>query len=415
MHTAQMPTGQSVPPLSSASSWELGDLLGATGSSVCWGRLFAFFIAQVIADLVSMAALPFIQPGSGTWPLAFWVSNFTNAMLGNVMLTAVALAAFRWIRNSLMAATVAAVAFTLVMSPLRLVPALITNYIVEGWRELVFYESNRLIWAALFLLGMAVAVRWMKPVWLALLVGAAAGSVLTTATLQAVNVAVGGLSEPSLGRTLGEAAYGLISALVFAAAFWGALQLPWARLREGPQIVSAHSFANYHRISKRFFVGSFAVAFGIALPLLISSTNFLGASGEGSLLLLLFYSIPLLYGAVVMMVLFYKMWVAIQDGHARATPGKAIGFLFIPILNIYWAFQFIWGWAKDYNSLVARHGLNAPRLPEKLFLTYVILAFTAWIPVLGTMIVSVNYFVGMAMVEHICNGINAIPPQLKRA
>lgn len=415
MHTAQKPTGQTVPPVVSAPSWELGDLLGATGSSVCWGRLFAFFVAQVVADLVSMVALPFVQPDSRAMPFAFWVSNFTSAMLGNVMLTAVVLAAFRWIRNSILAATVAALAFTLVMSPLRLVPALITNYIVEGWRELVFYESNRLIWAALFLLGMAVAVRWMKPVWLALLVGAAAGSVLTTAALDAVSVAVGGLSEPSLGKTLGQAAYGLVSALVFAAAFWGALQLPWARLREGPHVSAAYSFANYHRISKKFFVGSFAVAFGIALPFMLSGSMLVGPRREGTLLLLLLYSIPLLYGAVVMLVLFYKMWVAIQDGHARATPGKAIGFLFIPILNIYWAFQFLWGWAKDYNSLVERHGLNAPRLPEKLFLAYVILAFTAWIPVLGPVIVSVNYFVGMAMVEHICDGINAIPPQLKPA
>lgn len=307
MHTAQMPPGQSVPPLASAS-WELGDLLGATGSSVCWGRLFAFFIAQVVADLVSMAALPFVQPDSSGLPLEFWVSHFTNAMLGNVMLTAVVLAAFRWIRNPLVAATVAALAFTLVMSPMRLIPALITGYIVEGWRKLAFFELNRLVWAALFLLGMAVAVRWVKPMWLALLVGVAAGSVLTTAALEAVNVAVGGVREPSLGRTLGQAVYGLISALVFAAAFWGALQLPWARLREGPQVAAAYSFANYHRISKRFFLGSFAVAFGIALPLLISSSMPGGSRREGSLLLLLLYSIPLLYGAVVMMVLFYKMW-----------------------------------------------------------------------------------------------------------
>jgi hypothetical protein len=335
------------------------------------------------------------------------VFKLGEAMLGGVILTAAALGAFRRIRNALLAAPVAALGFTLVMLPPRLVPSLITRYIcsVEGLRNFASIELSRLIWATLFLLGLAVAVRWMKPVWLALLAGSAAGTVLALAARTAI---MG--SELSL-RWLVGAAYSLAGGLVFAGAFWGGLQLPWARLREGPEAAAP----NYQRISKGFFFGSVAVAFGIALPLAIDGYVLATRHHEGALQLLALSLLPTLYLAVVMLVLFYKMWAAIQDGHARATPGKAIGFLFIPVLNIYWAFQLVWGWAKDYNRLVERHGLNAPRVPEGLFLAYVILAFASCIPVLGLVLVSVSYFIALAMVEKICDGINAIPPQLKPA
>ena len=40
--------------------------------------------------------------------------------------------------------------------------------------------------------------------------------------------------------------------------------------------------------------------------------------------------ILLLYAGVVALVWCYKIWNTIQDDYVRTTPGKAIGFLFIP-------------------------------------------------------------------------------------
>jgi hypothetical protein len=38
----------------------------------------------------------------------------------------------------------------------------------------------------------------------------------------------------------------------------------------------------------------------------------------------------------------YRAWKCLQPGGlARTTPGKAIGFLFIPFFNLYWIFQAI--------------------------------------------------------------------------
>jgi len=65
-------------------------------------------------------------------------------------------------------------------------------------------------------------------------------------------------------------------------------------------------------------------------------------------------------------VLLAKMWGSIQDGYARTTPGKAIGFLFIPIFSIYWIFNVWGGFPNDYNSFVERHQLSANRLSPAL-------------------------------------------------
>ncbi|MGH9580726.1 MAG: hypothetical protein ACRD2R_07020, partial [Terriglobales bacterium] len=111
---------------------------------------------------------------------------------------------------------------------------------------------------------------------------------------------------------------------------------------------------------------------------------------------------------VVNVVLWYKAWAAIQDGHARTTPGKAIGLLFIPFFNFYWAFQALWGWAKDYNAYTARHGIQAPRMPEGLFLAYVILFIVAFIPALGVLASLVALVLAVVMAAKICDGVNAL-------
>jgi len=163
------------------------------------------------------------------------------------------------------------------------------------------------------------------------------------------------------------------------------------------------------RVSKGFFLGSVAVGFGISHALVIvGGLQLLAGDPESGLAMVGLALIPMLYGAIINLVLWYKMWAAIQDGHARTTPGKAIGFLFIPLFNIYWAFQAIPGFSKDCNKYIERRGITAERLPEGLFLAYVILGFVAWIPVLGLTLPVVAYFILLVMTSKICDAINAI-------
>jgi hypothetical protein len=52
---------------------------------------------------------------------------------------------------------------------------------------------------------------------------------------------------------------------------------------------------------------------------------------------------------VLSLVLLYKYWEIIQDGYASTSPAKAVGFLLIPVFNIYWTFRTYWHLSKDVN------------------------------------------------------------------
>jgi hypothetical protein len=73
--------------------------------------------------------------------------------------------------------------------------------------------------------------------------------------------------------------------------------------------------------------------------------------------------------AMVMLIvlsnlLLYKAWAQIQDGPARTTPGKAVGFRFIPFFHFYWEFVAVKGLAEDLNAYCRRREIPAPAVSE---------------------------------------------------
>lgn len=93
----------------------------------------------------------------------------------------------------------------------------------------------------------------------------------------------------------------------------------------------------------------------------------------------------LLFAFIVFLILLYKMWVAIHDNNARITPGKAVVLVIIPLLNLYWIFQAVWGWSKDYNNFISKRGLNVPQVSEKLALVFCILFALYFVPFLNVL------------------------------
>ena len=81
-----------------------------------------------------------------------------------------------------------------------------------------------------------------------------------------------------------------------------------------------------------------------------------------------------LFSLIVFCAFIHRIWKAIQDGHASTSPNKAVGFIFIPVFNLFWFFQAFWGFAKDYNRFIDRHELDLRRLPGWLYLAYALLA-----------------------------------------
>ncbi|MDO4551095.1 MAG: hypothetical protein Q4C96_07575 [Planctomycetia bacterium] len=89
-----------------------------------------------------------------------------------------------------------------------------------------------------------------------------------------------------------------------------------------------------------------------------------GLSGTGMGIFFIFLLIAgMICGFVSLfsfLLFIYRCWRIIQDGYARTTPGRAVGFLFIPIFNIYWIFVAFYGLAEDMNAFCNRYGIGRP-------------------------------------------------------
>jgi len=135
----------------------------------------------------------------------------------------------------------------------------------------------------------------------------------------------------------------------------------------------------------------------------------------------------MIYFAVVLCMFIYNSWASIQDRHARTSPCRALGFLFIPFFNLYWIFQAIWGFAVDFNKYVIRNKVGtAPRLPQRWFLAPCILYLLSFI--LGSIIALLGYgpyayagwavstayyIIGAILINKVCDAVNALPSNTK--
>jgi len=111
-------------------------------------------------------------------------------------------------------------------------------------------------------------------------------------------------------------------------------------------------------------------------------------------------SIPLFLASFVAMkaiesILLYRLWSVVQDGEARATPGKAVGYLFIPFYSCYWFFVGVGGLAEEYDRVAERRGVAIAPISKPLGLVASGLCVlgVGMVPVLGvaTLVVMLVY------------------------
>jgi len=176
-----------------------------------------------------------------------------------------------------------------------------------------------------------------------------------------------------------------------------------------------------NKMSKKLYAGIFSVSlglfllFGFLFGVAAMMQNFVWYQerpGLGVQLLAILGILGFVQFLIVQMiytfVILWKMWSSIQDGYARATPGKAIGFLFIPFFNVYWIFQAWGGFPRDYNNYVDRHRLAAPHLSSGVFTAYPVLILLTAIPFLGIIVALVNMFLFAAIISRTCDAVNAL-------
>jgi hypothetical protein len=82
------------------------------------------------------------------------------------------------------------------------------------------------------------------------------------------------------------------------------------------------------------------------------------------------FAIP---AAVFSSLILHRAWSAVQDGVTTVSPGKAVGFCFIPFFNLYWNFVAHVGLMKEVNRLAEARGRPDQKVNEGIALTFSIL------------------------------------------
>ncbi|GHT32101.1 hypothetical protein FACS1894214_3840 [Planctomycetales bacterium] len=120
-------------------------------------------------------------------------------------------------------------------------------------------------------------------------------------------------------------------------------------------------------------------------------------------------------------MLLYTLWKQIPPDIAQTTPGKGIGFLFIPFFNLYWQFIAIWGLGQDVNKTLERQGLPKT-VNDGLGLAACILSCVSVTPYLGILtgiaglIINIIYIKGVkdAVITLLQNPSQAaVPPRFE--
>jgi hypothetical protein len=216
------------------------------------------------------------------------------------------------------------------------------------------------------------------------------------------------ISSKEASFDIKELAVALVASVVLGAALWAGLWLSSDR----PSVTAEAQ----PRLRKGFYLGTLAALSGLLLPSLIAPAVMVvtEASRESrdlisALILIGMGLVIATYANVVWFALIYRMWAAIQDGHARTSPGRAVGLLFIPFYNFYWIFQAFPGFAKDFNAYAVRHSLKVARMSSGLFTAFAILCLVAVVPWLDLLVSPAIVIVGLVIVSRVCDAVNAIP------
>ncbi len=101
-------------------------------------------------------------------------------------------------------------------------------------------------------------------------------------------------------------------------------------------------------------------------------------------------------------ILLYRHWSLLQGHGARTTPGKAVGFGFIPFYCFYWWFVAYAGLATDNNRYLHVTGITSTRMSYGLAVTSCILGILSCtvglIPVVGAILTVPEMIIGFILV-----------------
>ena len=206
-----------------------------------------------MADLVWLLLGPSVSHNeSGSGGYSYTLFNFADsfgwltAFVRDVILAGISLAAFRWVSRTWLAVPAAAIAYVVLDRPAVYVLGKLLRSERSYSSEWLLSPQSFLLpmlWVLLLFTGIALALRWVRPTWFALLTGAVAG-----ALLDGIVVLILRAREGDLTTSLFFLPFDLLSMAVFALVFYGLL-----RLTSGPSLGQGDG---NQRISRGFFLGT---------------------------------------------------------------------------------------------------------------------------------------------------------------
>jgi tRNA A-37 threonylcarbamoyl transferase component Bud32 len=142
-----------------------------------------------------------------------------------------------------------------------------------------------------------------------------------------------------------------------------------------------------------------ALGWWIGQPLMIIADLLPKKAG---LLLSIIYLPPLIVETVFWCILLYRHWLLLQGHGARTTPGKAVGFGFIPFFFFYWWFVAYAGLATDNNRYLRQLGITSTRMSYGLAVAvcilWVLICTIGLIPVVGAVLDVPAMIIGFILV-----------------
>lgn len=108
-------------------------------------------------------------------------------------------------------------------------------------------------------------------------------------------------------------------------------------------------------------------------------------------LLITIVQLPALIVSIVFSsILLYRQWNLLQGHSARTTPGKAVGFSFIPLFAFYWWFVAYVGLVKDSNRYMDDNGIDGSRMSYGVAVSVCVLGIAmgtiGMFPVIGSLL-----------------------------
>ena len=121
-----------------------------------------------------------------------------------------------------------------------------------------------------------------------------------------------------------------------------------------------------------------------------------------SLLVGLIGFVALITATVYWCILLHRQWSLLQGHGARVTPGKAVGFGFIPFYCFYWWFVAYAGLATDTNNHLRSAGITSTRMSFGLAVSDCVLSILActigFVPKIGAGLMVPAMIIGFILV-----------------